>query len=363
MFLRMKTERKAIFRCDHAPCNKEYERYLGKLGTSHFCSRRCAGKERKLGGLINRAAQATWQETLGCDNPLKSQKIREAGKEKLNELFGVDNYAKSVKSRAECRARNDEKFKELREKKKQLKLQKQIDHVFNGPLLCKCDGIDCDVVFFRTRSKMSSPHGNFCSRKCSANHPNVLKQIGVSVVQSTGTKHPRSTAKARRAAENTMMLKYGVKNPFQLEKTKIASAAPTTCRARHETMKRNGNYARKSSMIEEEFLRCLEALFIDVKHHEFVHKWDVDFYVRSIDTFVQFDGVYWHGLDRSIDVISEFKNPRDRTIHATFFRDRLQDEHFRNNGLKLVRVTDREFRSWKKQGIEFEEVRKRLMNG
>lgn len=359
----MKTAKKAIFKCDHASCGKEYERYLGKLGTSHFCSRECAHKEKKLGGLINLAAQATWQKTLGCDNSLKSLKVREAGKKKLIELFGVDNYAKSEQSRAECRSRNDEKFKELREEKKRRKLQKQIDRAFDGPLLCKCDGIGCDAVFFRIRSKMSSSFGNFCSRKCSANHPSVLKQIEVSVIQSTGTKHPRSTVKARQAAKHTMLSKYGVENPFQLEKAKIATATPAACRARHETMKKNGNYARKSSFVEEEFLQCLVGLFIDVKHHEFVHKWDVDFYVKSIDTFIQFDGVYWHGLDRPIEVIGEFRNPRDRTIHATFFRDRLQDEYFRSSNLKLIRFTDREFKNWKKLGIELEEIMKRLTNG
>jgi hypothetical protein len=31
--------------------------------------------------------------------------------------------------------------------------------------------------------------------------------------------------------------------------------------------------------------------------------WPVDFYVKSINTYIQYDSEYWHGLDRSIDVM------------------------------------------------------------
>ena len=70
---------------------------------------------------------------------------------------------------------------------------------------------------------------------------------------------------------------------------------------------------------------------------------EIDFYISSIDTYVQFDGVYLHGLDRSFEEISLFKNPRDKTILGTFKRDLLQAETFKSLGFILVRITDKDF--------------------
>lgn len=61
--------------------------------------------------------------------------------------------------------------------------------------------------------------------------------------------------------------------------------------------------------------------------------WLVDFYVKSIDTYIEMDGVFWHGLDKAYEDL----HPRAREMYD---RDRAQDAWFAGNGKKLVRVTD-----------------------
>lgn len=61
--------------------------------------------------------------------------------------------------------------------------------------------------------------------------------------------------------------------------------------------------------------------------------WLVDFYVRSIDTYIEMDGVFWHGLDVAYGDL----HPYARMVYD---RDRVQDVWFVGNGKKLVRVTD-----------------------
>jgi hypothetical protein len=78
------------------------------------------------------------------------------------------------------------------------------------------------------------------------------------------------------------------------------------------------------------------------------NRWTVDFYVKSIDAYIQLDGVYWHGLDRQIEIIKEFKSSKDRRIFQTFKKDREQDLWAKTNNVKLYRITDEEIITWQK---------------
>ena len=120
---------------------------------------------------------------------------------------------------------------------------------------------------------------------------------------------------------------------------------PETLRKRHETMKANGSYRRCSSRAENAFYEELCCLFgsDDVERAVHVNRWLIDFYVCSIDTYIQFDGVYWHGLDRPVDEIAASSSLRDAAILRTFERDGRREKWFLESGKKLVRVTDKQF--------------------
>ncbi len=100
-----------------------------------------------------------------------------------------------------------------------------------------------------------------------------------------------------------------------------------------------------SSKAEARFGELLRVQFGEVKHQKCVNGWPIDFYIASIDTYVQFDGVYWHGLDRPIEAIRASKLVRDQAIAKKWDTDRKQDAWFAANGKRLVRVTDLAFRA------------------
>jgi hypothetical protein len=180
----------------------------------------------------------------------------------------------------------------------------------------RCDG--CGVEFERSEGS-SRGECHFCSRECSN----------------------RSNSDVR---AQTNVVRYGFPCPMTQAYVKEMANSPDRCAKRHETMKRNGTY--RSSKAEETCYEALCELFgvNDVERQVIVpeKRWLIDFCVKSIDTYVQFDGEYWHGLDRPIEVIAEHRTPRDVQIHKKWMTDREQDEWFRTRGMKLVRVTDRQ---------------------
>lgn len=137
-------------------------------------------------------------------------------------------------------------------------------------------------------------------------------------------------AKERRA--RTHLERYGVEHTFQVEAFK---------QKRNVTWQRNmpQNFISKSEL---KFKIALEERFgkDDIIHQRWVNGHPIDFYVKSIDTYVQFDGVYWHGLNRPIDVIQTSTSVRDKTIFKHWLNDREQDTWFAEKGLRLVRITD-----------------------
>jgi len=52
-----------------------------------------------------------------------------------------------------------------------------------------------------------------------------------------------------------------------------------------------------------------------------IESYEIDFYVISHNVYIQFDGVSWCGLDRTINEISLMKSPRDKVVLATMKRD------------------------------------------
>ena len=127
-------------------------------------------------------------------------------------------------------------------------------------------------------------------------------------------------------------------------------------------MKRAGTYAATETAPENACYEALCELFgeDDVERHALVNGWDIDLRVNSLNTCIQVDGTYWHGLDRHVATITEFKHPRDRVIYSTFLRDKRQVEWFKSNGLKLVRVTDTQIVRWMKVGTLKDKLSSRL---
>ena len=73
-----------------------------------------------------------------------------------------------------------------------------------------------------------------------------------------------------------------------------------------------------------------------------INNWSIDMCVNVNNEviYVQYDGVYFHGLDRPIEETLARQNEQSKVIARTYHRDIEQNVWFRNNSLKLVRFTD-----------------------
>jgi very-short-patch-repair endonuclease len=183
-----------------------------------------------------------------------------------------------------------------------------------------------------------------------------------------GVEHPMMSAEVQRAQRDALIARHGVTNSYQVPSVVERSKATQLerygaehymqssefkqlvqtlefQRVRHQTMKLAGTH--RTSRAEDACYDRLREAFGRVERQAYVgHKrWSIDFYVNDIDTYVQFDGVYWHGLDRALATIKEFRKPRDRAIYQKWATDREQDAWFAAHDLRLVRVTDKEFDS------------------
>jgi len=158
--------------------------------------------------------------------------------------------------------------------------------------------------------------------------------------------------------KRTSLERYGVEHPMHSDEIKSKIDFKGNWIKQHQTKKDNGTYA--ASTVEKEFGDFLREIFgqENVQHQILTNNWAIDFYIQTYDTFIQFDGVYWHGLDRSVDVISKSDHLRDKRILETLHQDEMQNEWFKSQNLALIRITDVQFKTQKDQlRIFFEDLK------
>ena len=183
--------------------------------------------------------------------------------------------------------------------------------------------------------------------------------------QRYGVDHYVQTVEFAAKCNVTNVERLGVPWPMQSTEVKAKVNWKASAQRRHETMKQNGTYARTETAPENTCYVALCELFgaANVVRHPIVNGWDIDFYVAGPDAYVQLDGVYWHGLDRPIEVIKQFKHPRDVAIYGTWLRDAQRASWFASSGLKLINVTDKLVVRGQRAGTLLQDLRQALNNG
>jgi very-short-patch-repair endonuclease len=168
----------------------------------------------------------------------------------------------------------------------------------------------------------------------------ISKSIGTQI-EKYGDIYQRTQA-YRDAYQATSTRNWGTKHPMHSARVKSRIDFKAAWLKQHATKKANRTYA--SSKSEHQFAIELERAFGIIERQVVVNGRSIDFYVPKIDVYVQFDGVYWHGLDRDLEVIKTSKNTRDTRILESYASDREQDDWFSQQGLRLIRITDAEFK-------------------
>ncbi len=169
-------------------------------------------------------------------------------------------------------------------------------------------------------------------------HPETAAKWRATMQERLGVDHPSKSADVKAKKRETNMRNHGVPSPF-------AKGSPFRKREDHVKGGQAGYRALvtkgKTWMIskpELDLKQLLEERFgvEDVKHQAAIDHggrkpWLVDFYVGSIDTYVEMDGTFWHGQDDD--------HPKAQEARA---RDQKQNGWFERNDMRLVRITDKQ---------------------
>jgi len=377
---RMQTSRKIICTCDQ--CGKEFERGRTRHHTLEkcenqlwFCSRKCSTESRKTGGLLWKRTRQTFKDKYGSTSAFNDPAARKKADKTIKERYGGWGAASTVIREKINQTNNDRRgvdfplqSAEVRDKIRETLIETRgvdhnwkdssvqqsmretwlenygVDNPFKSPeiqariieVMIERYGVENAMQLQEIREKAKCA----TREKYGVNHPiqspEIRDKMTNTMIERYGIEHALQSEELRNRAKATWFNNYGVEHP---------SKVPEICQKAHETMKKNGTYGK--SQLEDQFYEKLCVWFgeVNVERQSIVNDLKIDFHIKSIDTYVQFDGEYWHGLDRPLQEIQESNGSRDRAILDGYLRDRKQDEWFKEHDLNLVRITDREFKN------------------
>ncbi len=405
--------KKVITECDSCKCIcfKAYNDFF-KQKKLHFCSRKCCTDSFKTGGEIHLLMNEK-EKRNSITKKSKETMLKNHGVDNISNLPGVrekinNSIRESLQDPIKLKHRN-EKTKQTCLKKYGVEHPFQVDEILEKAkqTMIKRYGVDCAMKLDEFKEKVQKTYRSnhtkeysktkqTCLKKYGAESPmqtdevkeklkvNNLRKHGVeytfqrddvketrkqTLIKKYGVDNPLSVDEFCEKAKRTNLERYGVENPTQCKATmekrtqtclkkygvEHASQLAVVKRKVHETMKRNGIYANKISKPEKRVVDILKSHFgdNDIEQQRYLNDWSIDVYIKSIDTYVQIDGTYWHGLDRSIELIKDSMSKRDRVIYETFLRDQKQIEWCAKSNIKLVRLTDKELRKMSDSDIIF----------
>jgi hypothetical protein len=225
--------------------------------------------------------------------------------------------------------------------------RKRYNTLIKKVLVMRCD--ECYNLFSTNYTFRRCQNANhFCSYACQkrSQQPGgaFAKHLAATFIQNLGVINPSQLEDHRTKTEVTCLSKYGttcgLTTPWARAK---ALSVDSICKA-HATRKKNGML--KTSGPETQFYHLLvERLgFAEVERWRTINGWSIDFYLKTNNIYIQFDGVFWHGLDRPIAEIRQSLRPVDQQIVRKWETDRAQENWFDVQRLCLVRVTDVELK-------------------
>jgi hypothetical protein len=184
-----------------------------------------------------------------------------------------------------------------------------------------------------------------CQERMGCKNPsqsdNVKEKIRRSMVDRWGVESPIQHNQIRDKIKKTMLDRWGAPHAWCTPENRERNKSKEIRNKIHRTMKARGRYGK--SKVEDQLYYDLCELYspANVERQASLNGWSIDFKVN--DVYVQLDGVYWHGLDRSLEELRASQNARDKVILGTRSRDSEQNEWCQKMGIRLVRVTDAEY--------------------
>ncbi len=266
-----KTRTRIVLMCDCDVCGQEFELTPGRIKriTFHTCSTKCQGDAQRRGGILDELKRQRYNERYGVDNPAQSSEVS-----KKREATNLVRYG----------------------------------HV---------NPFSCDSVKQKIRQTTFERYG--AENIVATEH--YRKSVEKTAIERYGSvKAFNQNMLEKRTRTN--LERYGVENPLQ---------RPDVLAKQMATMQAKGA-KRFSSKLEKHVESMLRQAFDEVHTQKWINGRPIDFYLPSLDLYVQVDGEFYHGLsERSLKY--DF-------VKANYDSDRVQDAWFAANGLKLLRLDE-----------------------
>lgn len=311
--------------CHSYFCKRFSSRLLSR--NTIYCSNVCVNKSQR-DGEVKRKKEKHFLEKYGVTNPYAAPEIIQNKVKTFQERYGVDNPSQLdfVKEKKLKTLKSDPlKQANTSKKRRMTNLERYgVEEVLSAKFIR-------DALEAYSLREFNVKH--FMQSKTFINEhfkPAFMKKYGVD--------NPQKVEHIKLKTAQTTFERYGVTSIFKLQRCKDNARA---------AMIRNA--LQTSSNAENKFYKSLLSTFDegDIERQVALEHtpWLIDFYIKSLNVYVQFDGIFWHGLSMPYETLLEKSKTSllMKNVLNSYKRDKSQDKWFKNRDKTLVRITDVEF--------------------
>ena len=332
-------------------CKKEYEWIEGQInwgkdGLKHgkgsvdckkYCCYQC-GKEAykqhcketnlKRYGVVNtfqvpefkEKAKQTWIKKYGVDNSMKAKEVQQKSQETCMKHYGVKFPAQNKESydkvKATCLEKygvtNSMKLKETQNKVIKTKTEKYGDPFYNNPEKFHSTMMNkYGVVSYSQTEEYQEKSKKTCLEKYGVEYSFQSDNNKEKSKKTRLEKYGDENYSNREQAKKTIFEKYGVENPFASSKikekcsktmeekygSKFYVLTEEFKKKAHISKKNNGTYGKSKDEEYIDKLLCEKFDTIKRQYVSDVYPFDCDFYIPSLDLYIEYQGFWTHGKE------------------------------------------------------------------
>ena len=254
----------------------------------------------------------------GVESVFQSEEVKEKIKETTLEKYGVEHTSQAL---------------EVSKKRKQTNLERY--------------GVECvfEVEYVKEKSKQT------CKERYGVEYASQSEELQEKrkqmCMEKYGVESPAKLPETKEKRKQTNLERYGVENLLQLKEF---------AEKRYETMKKNGSLGNKSkeeNVLYDALVEKFGADDIDRQHKEDRYPFMCDFYIKSLDMFIEYNGFWTHNSHpynpeskEDNEKVIEWKKIYEEkgheqyksAIHIWTERDPLKRQTAKENNLNFVEL-------------------------
>lgn len=265
-------------------CGKET--HFNKLSKGYytFCSTKCLNNNEAVSNL----KKETYIKKYGVDNPAKAGVVKDKIKQTNLERYGAECTLASETIKERIKETNLERYgvenpfqsEEVKEKIKQTNLERYgVENPIQSPIV---------------KEKIKQTNLERYGTEYGFQNENIKTKIKETHIQKyNGIGNQSKIIKEK--IQTTCIEKYGVTNILITEKVKKLAHSKEAQQKSYNTKKKNHTFT--SSRPEKELEIELRTIFPNLKtqYKSEVYPFDCDFYIPSLDLYVEYNGTWTHG--------------------------------------------------------------------